>query len=344
MIDSSARGWYFYVVRIRGALAIVIVGCTGAPAPESPDPFDAAVEDGPAIDQPNTVVSDPCFPDVGAGHHVYTCNGLAFDVEVPACPDGGCGLILDVHGLTMSAAMEDANSELRARGGAAGFVVIQPSANPGPPQASWSAADQPNVYDFLTRAIAVFAIDPGRVHMTGFSQGGFMTWRFLCSHAEVFASVAPAAAASNCPVVGNPSSAPACSFTGAELPSRKVPILYMHGREDQNYIPFSCAQPQVDAIASAWSLTSNGVVASSPTYTRTRWSDADGTVVELLAHDYASDAQVPFVSASELRGHCFPGSTDPGNQPGQLFSFRCEQPASFVWGAEVVAFFLAHSR
>jgi len=325
---------------------VVIAGCSSPPAADSIDAstLDARSHDAPRIDGPGSV-NDPCFPGPGAGHRVYACNGLTFDVEVPAaCVGGGCGLILDVHGLTMSAAMEEANSGLRARGGAAGFVVVQPSANPAPPQASWSASDEPKVYDFVTRAIAVYAIDADRVHMTGFSQGGFMTWRFLCAHADLFASVAPAAAASSCPVVGNPSGAPACSFTGAEVPSRKVPILYMHGRADQNYIPFACAQPQVDAIVSAWGLTANGVVASSPTFTRTRWSDASGTVVELLVHDYSSSAQVPLVSASRLQGHCFPGSTDPGDQPGQLFSFRCQQPASFVWGAEVVEFFVAHPR
>ena len=313
---------------------------------ESPDAssVDGRPSDGARLDGVGPV-SDPCFPDPGAGHRTYTCNGVAFDVEVPgACVAGGCGIILDVHGLTMSAAMEDANTELRARGGSAGFIVVQPSAKPAPPQASWSESDDPNVHDFLTRAMAVYAVDPARVHMTGFSQGGFMTWRFLCSYADLFASVAPAAAASNCPVVGNPSGAPACSFTGAEVPSRRLPILYMHGRADQNYIPFSCAQPQVDAIASAWGLTPEGVAASSSTYTRTRWSDTAGTVVELLAHDYSSSAQVPLVAPSKLEGHCFPGSTDPGNQPGQLFPFRCEQPASFAWGAEVVAFFVAHPR
>jgi hypothetical protein len=325
----------------------VVAGCSVAPAiPVG----DGVPPDGPAgVDAPRfdarEVVTDPCFPSTGAGHHVLACNGLVFDVEVPAaCAGGGCGIILDVHGLTMSGPMEEANSGLRARGGAAGFVVVQPSASPAPPQASWSEADEPKVYDFLTRAIAVYGIDPDRVHMTGFSQGGFMTWRFLCAHADVFASVAPAAAASSCPVVGNPAGAAACTFTGSEVPSRKVPILYMHGRADQNYIPFSCAQPQVDAIVSAWGLTANGVVESSPTYTRTRWSDPGGTVVELLAHDYSSSAQVPFVSASVLQGHCFPGSNDPGTQPGQLFSFRCQQAASFVWGAEVVEFFLAHPR
>lgn len=338
--------------RAVSAGIVVVVGCGGPEAEGTHDAssvdalsLDSPRIDAPQIDAPMVVVDDPCFPSVGAGHHTYACNGISFDVEVPAgCAGGGCGLILDVHGLTMSAAMEDANSGLRARGGAAGFVVVQPSANPAPPQASWSESDEPKIYDFLTRAIAVYAIDPDRVHMTGFSQGGFMTWRFLCAHADLFASVAPAAAASSCPVVGNPSGAAACSFTGAEVPSRKVPILYMHGRADQNYIPFACAQPQVTAIVNTWALAANGVVDSGPSHTRTRWSDATGTVLELLVHDYSSSAQVPFVSASRLQGHCFPGSTDPGNQPGQLFSFRCQQPAAFVWGAEVVEFFVAHPR
>jgi pimeloyl-ACP methyl ester carboxylesterase len=338
-----------YTMTIRGSIGAGIAVVVGCGSPPANSPIDGSTPDVPSLDarsiDAREVVTDPCFPNPGAGHRVYPCNGINFDVEVPpACVDGGCGIILDVHGLTMSAAMEDANFELRARGAAAGFVVVQPSANPAPPQASWSASDEPKVYDFLTRAIAVYAIDADRVHMTGFSQGGFMTWRFLCSHADLFASVAPAAAASNCAVIGNPSGPPACSFTGAEVPSRKLPILYMHGRADHNYIPFDCAQPQVDAIVSAWGLTANGVVASSPTYTRQRWTDTAGTVVEFLAHDYSSSAQVPFVSASVLQGHCFPGSTDPGGAPGQLFSFRCEQPASFVWGTEVVGFFVAHPR
>lgn len=327
--------------RLIAVELVVVMGCGSSTAV---NPIDAALDplSDARVDAPidaRVLVSDACFPNPGAGHRLYPCDGIKYDVEVPAaCVSGGCGIILDVHGLTMSAAMQDANSELRAKGGAAGFIVVQPSANPAPPQASWGASDEPKVFDFLKRAIAVYGVDANRVHMTGFSQGGFMTWRFLCKHADVFASVAPAAAASNC------AGQSACSFTGSEVPSRKLPILYMHGTQDQNYIPYSCAQPQVNAIVSAWSLTANGVVASDANYTRTRWSDAAGTVVELLAHDYSSSAQVPFVSASELQGHCFPGSNDPGNQPGQLFPFKCQQPAAFTWGTEVVAFFVAHPR
>src|SRR4051812_41707677 len=147
---------------MRGMLALALaVGCSPGPMTPGevadaplPDPDTHQVAD--TLDAP---VTDPCFPDPGAGHAHYTCNGIAFEVEVPAgCEHGGCGVILDVHGLTMSAAMEDANTELRSRGAAAGYIVIQPSANPAPPQASWSADDEPRVYDFLTRAIAVYAI------------------------------------------------------------------------------------------------------------------------------------------------------------------------------------------
>jgi hypothetical protein len=288
-------------------------------------------------------VDDPCLPSPHAGHEVYPCNGFAFDVEVPAaCLGGGCGMIFDVAGRTMNAAMEDANTQMRARGTAAGYVVIQPNANPAPPQSTYdpSPTSDAKLYDFLTRAIAVYRSDPHRVHMTGFSEGGFMTWRFLCDHADLFASVAPGAAASNCTVL----QIPACSFTGAQMPSRQVPVLYMHGTADEDYVQYECAQPQIDAMVTAWGLTSQGVIASDATYRRTRWTNGSGGLLEFISHDYYSDQEVLFIPQTKLEGHCYPGSTDPGGLTGQLFSFKCEQPAAFTWGDEVMKFFVAHPK
>src|SRR5262245_3694540 len=88
--------------------AVAVVACGAPPAngpDDGPQPQDTGA--GSGSDAP-PVVADPCFPDPGPGHRVYACNGIDFDVEVPpACAGGGCGIILDVHGLTMSAAMED---------------------------------------------------------------------------------------------------------------------------------------------------------------------------------------------------------------------------------------------
>ena len=324
---------------MRVLIPLLLVACSSSS--QQPATIDAPRPPGVDATLPDDPIppADACLPDQSTGHHVYACSGIEFDVEVPAtCPASGCGLILDVHGLTMSAAMEDANTELRARASAAGYIVIQPNANPAPPQASWSTSDDAKIFDFLTRAITHYGVDTNRVHMTGFSQGGFMTWRFLCDHADTFASVAPAAAASNC------GGTPACTFTGNEVPSRQLPVLYMHGMQDQNYISYSCAQPQVDAIVSAWGLGAGTVIAHDSTFTRTRYANASGGLLEFLSHDYSSSAQVPLVASTKLEGHCYPGSTDPGGQPGQLFSFKCDQTASFTWGAEVLAFFQAHPK
>src|ERR1044072_6708312 len=75
--------------------AILVVGCH---ASEQADGVDAASSgsggpDASLIDGPGIVPDDPCFPNPGAGHRVYSCNGLAFDVEVAArCGAGRCGV------------------------------------------------------------------------------------------------------------------------------------------------------------------------------------------------------------------------------------------------------------
>src|SRR5262249_3237837 len=151
-----------------------------------------------------------CITDVTPGTHVFTCDGLKYDVTVPdSCPASGkCGLVLDVHGATMSGKIEDLETDMRASGRKYGFVVVQPNANPGPPTASWTpATDDPKVFAFLQLALGTFDVDRKRVHMTGFSQGGMMSSRFLCQHADVFASIAPVAGTG-------------CTFAPGDIPSR----------------------------------------------------------------------------------------------------------------------------
>ncbi len=266
-----------------------------------------------------------CIDDTSPGQHTFMCDGFKYDVSVPPTCASGCGLILDVHGATMDATMEDANTNMRALGAQHRFVVVQPNANPGPPTSSWNpVTDDAKVFAFLQAALTAWTIDPKRVHMTGFSQGGMMTFRFLCKHADLFASMAPAAG-------------DGCTFAPGDTPSREVPVLYMHGTTDNLVNFLSMAIPQRNEVVGGWQMNAGQIVASDANYSRTRYTSGAGTVFEFIAHNY-------FAKSAILGGHCYPGSTDPGTAKGQLFAFACIGPSAFNWGDEVMNFFLAHPK
>ncbi|MBX7083946.1 MAG: hypothetical protein K1X88_32360 [Nannocystaceae bacterium] len=278
-----------------------------------------------------TPTPDDCITDVSAGHHVFECDGITYDVEVPqACLAAPCGMVVDVHGLTMSAQMQDANTNMRALGQRFGYIVVQPNANPAPPAASWNpAVDDDKIFDFMQRVAAAWDVDADRWHFTGFSQGGYMSWRFACAHADVLASVAPGAAC------GQDAVYPDCQFTAERAPSEPLDIIYLHGTQDA-LVGIACAQPRIDAVVEHFGLGAAESVESDDTHRWVRHS-SDAMVLEYVEHDYEA-------ASSIIRGHCYPGSSDPGGAPGQLFSFACEGTSAFVWGEVVMQFFIDHPR
>lgn len=304
-----------------------------APGSDVPPELDAGEPDGGARDAPAVDAGPPapdgCFSATSAGHHAFDCDGIRYEVEVSsACALGGCGLIFDVHGATMDAAEEDANTNLRALGSAAGYVVVQPTAPRAAIGPSWDPArDDPRVFSFLELTMRAMRIDPDRVHFTGFSQGGFMTWRMLCQHADLFASVAPAAACGTL--------FPHCSFSGADRPSREIPVLYVHGRGD--IIVSGCAAAQRDAVVAGWSMTMDTVVSMDADHTWSRWRSPSGTPFEFVDHDWSAYSYL-------LRGHCLPGSTDIGTDRFGTNGYACLDSNAVNWGQEVLAFFQAHPR
>ncbi len=262
-----------------------------------------------------------------AQKQVIDCEGLSYDLSLSdECGANGCGLIVDVHGFTMSGAMQEANTNLAALATAEGFVVLQPNANPDPPGSSWVAADDDaRVIAFVERVISTLAIDPMRVHFTGFSQGGDMTWRMLCNHTELFASVAPAAFGHG---------ANELCFT-QNAPPPPIPILFLFGTTDA-LVPYAEAVAARDRIIAAYTLGAASTVSESEDHRWLRYEGANGELLEFLDHDYTG--------VSIIEGHCFPGSEDPGTLQGQLFSYKCDQPSAFHWGESVLAFFKAHPK
>jgi dienelactone hydrolase len=279
-----------------------------------------------------------CISDVTPGERTISCNGLDFILGVPeSCITEQCGLIIDVHGGTMSAAMENKNTNMRALGRDHGYVVIQPNANIGLFDAM---SDDPVVYAFANTVADVFHLDRKRIHMMGFSQGGYMTWRFICAHTDWLASAAPAAAAG----AANISDEIGCTFTGSDVPkSGELDVMYMHGHKDA-LVDFANAEVLRDAVIAVYEAKDHEVIASDATFTRTRYTNARGIRFEFIEHDYVSDSEVgvPPIGVA-IQGHCYPGSPDHEiTEDGQLMAFGCVEPNSFTWGEEAVKFFEAH--
>jgi pimeloyl-ACP methyl ester carboxylesterase len=284
-----------------------------ADAPPHPPPDDAAAPADGSLGA-DTSTGWACAPEAVAGHQELDCpEGVHMDVEASdACAAGGCGVILDVHGFTMSGDLMDEHSRMRALAPPLDYVVIQPTA-PGVPS-SWGTGEHDDVvYDFLLATIDRFAIDPHRIHMMGFSQGGMMTYRMICTHAELFASVAPTAGT-------------AC-FDGSE-PAVELPILHTHGHEDAIISWSVFGAPQRDAILAAWPFGPPILMSQGSGYTATKWISASGTVFELWEHDY--DAGIL------IGGHCLPGPDDGA-------PYRCNG-SEFDLSSEILRFFMEHPK
>jgi poly(3-hydroxybutyrate) depolymerase len=235
-------------------------------------------------------------------------------------------LVLDVHGRCFTAADEDAHTNLRALGDQYKYIIVQPTAPQLDSTCAFGAApiwkpsvDSAPLAKIMDRVSAAWHVDRRRIHFTGFSLGGYMTWLFVCGYSDVLASAAPAASGGPC-------------FVGSTMPSQQIDLLFLMGRKDAE-VPLSVTSAQRDAVVAAWGLGQPQTLAQDTMYTRKRYTNSAGTVLETLEHDY--------VMAGSSNGHCYPGSTATGTQ---WDGAKCKPPNAFVWGVEVMKFFVAHPK
>jgi polyhydroxybutyrate depolymerase len=321
----------------RANVADASIGDSGAP--------DAADDAGTEVPIPAPAPSG-CVTEVGPGPHEFACDTTTHVVMVPErCTRVSCGVIIDVHGGSMSADMEDRNTAMRALGDRHGYLVIQPNALPNPillgERVFVAGVDDDRVMHILTDVVKVFHADERRIHMMGFSEGGFMTWRFICGHSDLLASAAPAAAGYNCTVLPITQEI-GCQFSGTDAPTKNIPILYMQGTEDKLMNPDCVFSWLQGSVYPTLKLDSGSQIAGDATYERTRFLTPDAVPFELIRHHYTTDASSFGVPVG---GHCYPGSTDfTASLPGQLMGFGCKDQCSFTWAEEAVRFFMAHPK
>ena len=315
---------------MRAAVLAILLGACGGGSIDGTGRDGGGGSDAAAIDAPPPVPAG-CITDVSTGDHTYTCGGLQVDARIPArCQAPGCGLILVLHGDTGTGLLMDAHVKMRDLGQQYGYVVVAPTGPPWPyggGGSTWYPSNDATLVDMVTQFASVFRIDPKKIHVTGFSRGGFGTWRLLCDHADLFASAAPAGAGYF--------SVPTC-FENNRAPSRKIPFVFMMGRTDMS-VGYTSMVNIRDAAIANYGATGPTVLDSDANYTHNRWTSTDGAIIETFDHAYETVPDGPFASA---KGHCIAGSTSDPYAP--QYAIPCKLPNAFVWGEQVMQFFIAH--
>lgn len=304
-------------------LTMLVVACGGGDdGPAAETAASEATTSQATTSTPTTTTvaaTEPtvCGQPLATGFAQIPCEDMTFDVALPErCLSESCGLIVDVHGKGMDAAWSERHTGLQGLGNAAGYVVVQPSS----PGLGWDyAVDSVRIRSFLDQLIAALAIDTNRVHIGGGSQGGFMSWVFVCDHAELIASAAPLAAGAD------RGSDMSCPFDTERSPAQEVDVLLVHGRNDR-MVPFDTALEQRDLVVAAWSMTETEILADEPGYRWTRWTSPTGTVFEFLEYDWKGGA---------LGGHCVPGATA---------AYGCGADTPVHYGEAALEFYIAHPK
>lgn len=274
-----------------------------------------------------------CAP-LEAGLQTQVCNGNSYAINVPTqCAAGkkACGMIFGAHGFTQDTEEHNRNTRMRALGEANDYVVVHPQGNAITVQFTNFAFAAPgfdelsdgNVYQTLLDLRDDLEIDPKRVHMNGFSQGAWMTWRVLCNQASlwpeprsVIASFGPMSAGLDGSPVGG--SALSC-FGPNDIGGSPTAILHIHGENDP-VVPFDPeAVNAVNAITEA--------------------IGDDLTVVDLGGNDFFNRTcrvgnDLLYETIFHQQGHCVIGRTEGDcNSVGEPM---------FTAGEELMEFFKAH--
>lgn len=290
---------------------------------------DASVDFESVASEPiDAPVANDCITDVTAGDHTFTCDGITYLVLVDEqCTRLACGLIFDVHGATMSGLQQRDNTLLDRMAPGAGFIYVNPSATPNDTGGTWDLeADPPKVAVVMQQVIDAFHVNPDRIHITGFSQGGATTFYFLENLNDILASAAPVAGALDQPTWANDEWQP------------RVPMLIMNGISD-TASTIESSRTMVDTIVAGLELEGGDEVEGDGHYSWKRWTGDDDMVVDYIEHDYGGQAV--------LGGHCIPGGIDLNGGPHNfgLNATTCSTGDIHLnWGPTVLQWFIEHPK
>jgi len=279
------------------------------------------------------------------GIHNYGCRdhgvNVVWSVSVPReCEQGGCGLIIDIHGATMNAEVENNGSQLREygwkarrRGAAVSYVVAQPnltdlfdSTSMLDPSSVFGGAylnELASMDAFIEDLKARFKVNPNHMHLYGFSRGTHTANVYYCDEKRraQFASFGMHGEQLKCDV----NDKPLIMLNG-------LSDLHQKDRNAQAIRRLDALGATSSVVHADWNDTAQGVewvlglfpsaaARGQRLHTRHRLGDK---WYESIQHNGAT---YPLV------GHCLPTTQADG-------WLHCQ--ANFDTGEEIIDFFIAH--
>ncbi len=166
------------------------------------------------------------FSQVIQGNFNFDGLNRTYSVYLPASfqPDESVPLLVALHGLTQNGNTMMSFSGFNAIADTGNFVVVYPNGISNSWNVGLSGGSNADDVGFLLALVDTlyqqFNIDYNRVYATGFSNGGFMSYKLACEVPATFAAIAPVSG----------------TMTEASLancqPSIAMPVLHIHGTSD----------------------------------------------------------------------------------------------------------------
>jgi len=230
-------------------------------------------------------------------------NGInrSYTIYVPTAwsPEKNYPMLLALHGLTQTGNSMMGFSNFNAYAEEFGFIVVYPNGvsnswNVGFP--GGSTADDVGFLSALIDTVnAAYNTDLNRIYSTGFSNGGFMSYRLACELGSRIAAIAP--------VAGTMTSA---SLSACQ-PSRDIPVMHIHGTND--YVVFyngGFGNTSVNEVLTFWN-TANECPAI-PTIENLPDLVPEGSTVQKQTWTPCADSTEVTLYKINGGGHTWPGS------------------------------------
>jgi polyhydroxybutyrate depolymerase len=217
-----------------GTEAQTTESATTESATTAPAAADPSTTEPVATDSPVTSTVDETVTTALSSSAAALIADRPFDVFVPSSYDAATPmpLVVLLHGYTGTGDTQEGYFKFEPLAEARGFLYVHPDGTTDATGAQyWNATDAccsfgtntPDDSAYLTAILdqvsSEYNVDPKRIFLSGHSNGGFMSYRMACDHADRIAAVASLAGAT-------------FADTATCTPSEPVSVLQVHGTDD----------------------------------------------------------------------------------------------------------------